>query len=353
MTEIWYTTRERVKRALDVAETARNDTQVDEAIAAATPVIEDLCHRVFYPWVGIRYFDHPPRQNTAPWRLWLNGNDLISATSVVSGGTTIDPGDYLLEPANSGPPYTTIEIDLSSSASWSSDDTSQRATVITGTWGYRLDSRPAGVLDVAVATTTETTIAVTDSAAAGVGDLLLIGSERLAVTGKSWVSTGLNLETTDLTDSAADVSVTMSGTTDAPVAGETIMIDSEVMLVVAVAGTSLTVRRGWDGSVLAAHTAGAGTLIYAPRILTVERGVLGTTAATHLIAAAISRHRPPPLVRGFAVALAMNTLLQEESGYARIAGSGDYAREYLGRGLESLSEQVYTSHGRKARGRAV
>lgn len=353
MTEIWYTTRERVKRALDVAETARNDTQVDEAIAAGTSVVESLCHRVFHPWTGVRYFDSPPRQTSRPWRLWLEGNDLISATSVVSGGTTIDPGDYLLEPANSGPPYTSIEIDLSSSAAWSSGDTSQRATVITGIWGYRLDTRPAGALDVAVATTTETTITVTNSAATGVGDLLLAGSERMAVTGKALVSTGLSLATTDLTDSAADVSVTMSGTADAPVAGETIMIDSEVMLVVAVAGTSLTVKRGWDGSVLATHTAGVGTLIYAPRILTVERGVLGSTAATHLVDATISRYQPPPLVRKFAVALAMDTLLQEDSGYARISGSGENAREYWGKALETLSEQVYTAHGRQVRNRAV
>ena len=61
--------------------------------------------------------------------------------------------------------------------------------------------------------------------------------------------------------------------------GEVILVDSERMLIVDIAGNYLTVKRAWDGSVLAIHSTGAD--IYTLRLLTVTRGALGTTAGTH------------------------------------------------------------------------
>ena len=352
MSEICYTTRERVKRALDSAETARNNREVAEAIAAATPEIESLCHRVFYPWTGTHYFDWPAEDPGRSWVLRLGEHDLISTTTITSGGVGIAPADYFLRP-DDGPPYTRVEIDLDSSSSWGAVGTHQRAISIVGEWGYTAQTAPAGTLDVAVVNTTATSIAVTDGAAIGVGDIITIDSERMIVTEKTMLATGLTLAAPDLTASAANTAITMSGIVDTPVIDEIIQIGAEWMLVVGVSGTALVVRRAWDGTVLAAHTAGVGTGISAPRTLTVERGILGSTAATHLIAAPIIRHRPPPLVRKLAVALSMDTLLQEGAGYARISGSGESAREYWGKALDTLRERVYDAHGRKLRHRAV
>jgi hypothetical protein len=133
--------------------------------------------------------------------------------------------------------------------------------------------------------------------------------------------------------------------------GETLLVDSERMLVVDVAGTTLTVKRAWDGTVLAAHTSGAD--LYAPRTVTVTRGALGSTAATHTISTALTRHVVPGPVRELSVAETVNLLLQRQSGYARTVGSGDNVRESSGRGLRSLRDQVWTSHGRKVRLGAV
>jgi hypothetical protein len=87
--------------------------------------------------------------------------------------------------------------------------------------------------------------------------------------------------------------------------------------------------------------------------LTVTRGQLGTTAATHSSSAAVARHVVPGLVQELAVAEALNTLLQKQSGYGRVIGSGDNEREASGRGLRQIREDAYTAFGRKPRKAAV
>ena len=117
MQQPWYATREQVKRALDSAETARNNAQVDRAIASASRSIDSQMHRRFYPWDGTRYFGFRPwNDGTSSWRMWLGENDLVSVSTLTAGGTTISASDYFLEPANSGPPYTSLEIDLESNS---------------------------------------------------------------------------------------------------------------------------------------------------------------------------------------------------------------------------------------------
>ena len=344
---MWYCTREAVKAALDSAETARNDGQVDRAIESGSRNIEALCHRRFYPQTATRYFSWPNDQHARPWRLWLDADEVISVTTLVAGGTTIAGADYFLEPVNSGPPYTSVEIDLSSSAAFSAGQTFQRAISIAGVFGYTADEDPAGATAEAL-DDSETGVDVTDSSLVGVGSIIRVESERMIVTGRSMLDTGQN--TSALTASTSSVSIT--GITAGTIAvGEVLAIDSERMLVVDVAGTTVTVKRAWDGTVLATHALNAD--IYALRTLTVERGALGTTAATHSTASDVYTHRPPALVRDLAIAEAINQLQQETSGYARVIGEGDAAREGIGRGLLDLRRDVATAHGRKARVRAV
>jgi hypothetical protein len=118
---------------------------------------------------------------------------------------------------------------------------------------------------------------------------------------------------------ASDVTIAVTTGTSYTV-GEILLLDSERMLIVDIAGNNLTVKRAWDGTVLAAHT---GSTIYAPRRLTVTRGAVGTTAATHSNGAAITRHVVPGLIKELCVAEALNTLLQETGGYSRVIGTGN------------------------------
>jgi hypothetical protein len=170
----------------------------------------------------------------------------------------------------------------------------------------------------------------------------------MLVTEKVMKDTGVNIDAADsLTASVADVSITASTTTGIPIVGETILIDSERLRVVDVAGLVITVQRASDGSVLASHAGSAD--IYAPRTLTVTRAALGTSAATHADTTAITRHEVPSLIAEFTTALALNTLLQRSSGYARESGSGDNAKEFTGRSISQIKNDAMTTYGRMAR----
>jgi hypothetical protein len=179
-----------------------------------------------------------------------------------------------------------------------------------------------------------------------------VDDERMIVTGRSMADTTQNVGGSGLTAQANSVTLTVSDGTAFAV-DEVLLIESERMVIADIAGNQLTVIRAWDGSVLAAHTAGVD--IYASRSLTVTRGALGTTAATHTGGATIQRWDPPALVRDFVIGEAMNRLLQEQAGYARISkastGSKSVSVETLS--LESLRTRTYNAHGRKARTRAV
>lgn len=342
---VWYATREDVKSALDFKQTARSDAQVDRAIESSSRSVEGCLKRRFYPTVGTRYKDWPNQQGTYGWRLWLDADEVVSLTALTAGGVAIAASDYFLEPANSGPPYNRLEIDLGSNASFGTGATHQRAIALAGVFDWPETPEPAGALAEAL-DGTETAVDVTDSAAIGVGHIIRADDERMIVTGKQMLTTG---QTGSLTSATNDVSLAVANGAAFAV-GETLLLDSERVLVVDIAGNTLTVKRAYDGSVLATHT---GATIYAPRTLVVQRGALGTTAATHLTAAPLVRHAVPGLVKDLCVAKAINQVLQEGAGYARVSGSGDNQKEYTGRGIAQIEKDARAVFERKLRQRAV
>lgn len=346
-----YCTVEDVKGALDVKASAYADKQILRAIESASRGIDGLMHRTFWPELATRYFDWPNRQYATPGTLWLEQHELISVTALSSGGTTISSSDYFLEPNGEGPPYDRLELDLSSSASFGGGSTSQRDITITGVFGYSADTEAAGALAEAL-DASETAVDVTDSSLIGTGDTILVGSEYMLVTGRAMLDTAVDIHASDsLTASTADVSLTCSTATGIPQVGETILVDSERMLVVDAAGTTLTVRRAHDGTVLAAHATAAS--LYAPRTLTVVRGALGTTAATHDTATAVLRHVVPGLIRDLAIGEAIVRYEQETAGYARTVGSGETERNASLAGLADLRRLARREYGRRARMRTV
>ncbi len=347
-----YTTREAVKRALDLKETARGDEQVDRAIESAARLIDKEAHRRFYPRDTTRYFDWPNWQYAAPWKLWFGQWDLVSATSVTSGGVVIPLASVIFRPSNKEPwePYTHLELDRSTTAAFAAGATPQNSIAIAGTWSYNAETAPAGLLAAAVASTTVTTVTVTDGSLLGVGDLAVIDGERMLVTGRAAVTTGQTNLTGATTASAADNAIGVTDGTQVHV-GEVLQIDSERLLIEDVTGNVVTVKRGWDGTVLATHA--GGTVLYSYRLLTVARGQLGTPAATHSNGATVVRHNPPPLIRDLCLAEALNQVLQETSGYSRTVGGGDTLMAASGAGLADKWDEAMTAHGRRARSRAI
>lgn len=356
ITEPVYATREMLKRALDIAETARNSNNIDRCLQSAARTVDGLCHRQFYPLTATKKFDWPNDQRAATWRLWLDDIELVSVTTLTSGGVSIPSGNFFLEPQRTGPPYNRLEINIGSLSSFGGGSTHQQAISITGLWGYSNSELSVGVSAEAL-DTSETGIDVPGavSAQVGVGSILRIDDERVIVSGRSLLDTGQNLGGTGLTNNKNDVQVTVADGTQFAI-DETVKIDAESMLVLDIAGNVLTVQRATEGIPIAAHTAGAD--IYAQRSLTVLRGALGTTAAAHLLGAEVYRWNPPSGIQQLCLAEAIHELMQEQTGWFRTMSAssifgGTAKRAATVEALIDLRDQVYRQYGRKARTRTI
>lgn len=349
-----YATREEVKRALDVQETARSNAQIDRAIEAARDDIEGLCHRRFYNVDATEYWDWPNFQRAYPWRIWFDGRELADTTSnipvVTSNGTAIPSSAIFWGPWNYSPPFTFMELDRSKSYVFGGGSTPQREVSIAGTFGYWARTAAAGTLAAAMSDTTSTAATVSNGAAVGVGDVLIAGTERMLVQEKVMADTSQTQQGSGVsTASAADNLLAVTDGTKYSLYEE-LQLGSEQMLVTSITGNSLTVKRAWNGTVLATHS---GASVYAARLLTVTRGDLGTTAATHSNAAALTISVVPALVKELAVAEAINHVLQETAGYARTGGTPGAAAPIPGGGLPDLRDRCQAQYGRKARQRVV
>ncbi len=382
VTRICYVSRQTAMRAVDFRDGIDQEQAADRAIQTASKNIDEQLHRRFYPQDGTAYFDWPNQggsgggQYAYPWRLWLDQFDCVVLTSLVTGGVTIPLNQVFLEPVNNPldgrPYYEYIELDRSSTAAFGGNAASpQHSIVLTGTWGYGADADPAGTLAANVGSS-DTTITVSDGSQAGIGDLLILGygrgsapfpaalgyagaiapytGERVLVTGVATAATGLTQSGSGCStalDSDQALSTTGSGSLNP---GEVVVLDQEQMLVEQIVAGVATVRRAWNGTTLATHSAAT---VYAQRLLTVTRAMYGTTATSYSSAAAVYKHRVPSLIRDLAVAEAVNQVLQEGSGYARTIGSGADAHPAPGADLASKWEEAMVAHGRKARVRAV
>jgi len=336
----WYATRGGVKNAVGIPGPDL-DSLIDSYIKAASQDIENLLGRRFIPETATKYFPWPTQASAGGYVLYLEDEDLIALTTLKAKAqdttpTTIVAADYFLEPVNSGPPYSRIEIDLSSSSAFESGDTSQRSISVLGRWGYCEDTEAAGALAEAD-DGSELALDVTDSSLIDVGNTILVGTEAMFVSGRSLLDTGTNTVGAALTASKAETTVPVVDGTKIN-AGETITIDSERMFVESISANNLAVQRAFDGSVLATHASPSD--IYAPRTLTVVRAVNGTTAAAHLIAAAIVKYAPPADVVEYCRAKAIAYHQQGRSGWTGVIGGSEGAVETKMFGLWSMGQEL-------------
>lgn len=342
-----YVTREALADALDVSPTGYDTAALDRSVMAGTGAVETLCRRVFWPEVASRVFDWPNAGITAPaYRLYLLGEHSELAdvpTSLTSGGVTIDVADTIPGPADLGAPFGWLDLDTGTSAAYSSGPTWQSSTVVRGVFaGCPVRTRTVGELDAALdASSTAVVLDPAAAAAVGCGDLLNVGTERMLVTGRTWVDT-----TIDVTLTASSADNVLTGITAGAVAvGERLLVGGERLRVVDVAGTSVTVARACDGSVLTAHTAAD---LYASRSLIVERAYGGTTAAAHADADGVAVQVYPPLVAELALAEALVNRAQVGGAYARPRGtstSGNASRAESGT-VEDVRARCEAAHRR-------
>lgn len=364
-----YCTREEVRRALDVQAAAYNDAVVDRNILAAADSVDELCQRVFYPQQDTRYVDWPNYQYAYPWRVWLDASELADVSvnvPVVNSGGTLIPNSQIFwgDPNYPSAPFTYFELNRDSSAAFGNGPTPQREISIQGTFGYWLRTYPAGSLAASMGLG-DTTATVTDAQTPGVGDVIQADNEWMIVTDSSYIDTTVSYSGLS-TASAADNIVTVANGS-LFFKDEILQADSEWLLVQSIQGNNLVVKRAWGGSLLVAHTGGT---LYARRLLTVLRGQLGTSSATHANNDGLSVFYAPGLVKQLAVAEAIVGITQEPGGYSgtMVGGSGSApslrstaavnfgttVRESMpGPGLPDLRDRVFTQYARKPRSRVI
>lgn len=351
-----YCSRDDVKNALDSQATSYNDAQIDRIISASTANVEGQMSRRFYPQIDVRSWDWPNEQMGRSWRLWLDQNELLSFTQVVTGGIAITPDQFFLEPQNYGPPYSHLEFDLNSNYAFGGGSTPQNDITIYGTFGYTNATSLAGTLTAAISTASQTTAALSDSSLVGVGDMLLLGTEYAQVSAKNYSDSGQAAVGTVAAQQSVNMVTVSNGT--AFNVGEQILLDAENMLIVGIAGNNLLVRRAWNGTTLASHTASE---IYVPRLATITRGLLGTIASTYTLGATVKRHAPPDLIRQLTIAESIYSLQQEQGAYMSIvqrardlgANNSRIATSSMFHPIDELRENALTRYGRKVRLRAV
>ena len=347
----WLAGRETVKRAGGIGG-AETHAVIDRLIEAASAQIERATRRYFLPRTETRTYRWPSVWPGRSSVLWLDG-DLLSVTVLQTKAqnaspTTIAAADYFVEPDNLGPPYSRIEIDLSSTAALESGDTPQRSISVAGSWGYSSSTRSAGAVASGLASdATATSFVCSDGSLVDVGDTLLIEGEQLFVSGRANAANGSQLLNGALTASKAGVAVTVDDGSQFR-AGEVVLVDSERMYVESISGNVLTVVRAYDSSVLAAH--GDDTPVHVYRTLTVERGVNGTTAATHANSTVVVKYEPPFDITSLCVAETLVAYHQEGSGWGRVVGTGDGGREFRSRDLAARREETLARYRRSRAG---
>lgn len=330
----WYCTREAVKGAGNI-NTTQFDARIDRLIEAASRALDRITRRFFIPRTQTRTYRWPNPLAGVADRLYLD-QDLLSVTTLLTKAqdttpTTIAASDFFLEPNIEGLPARSIEIDQSSDAAFESGDTPQRSISVAGSWGFGNETAAAGSVASGLASSSSATeVVVTDGGKIGVGDTLLIESEQVFVSGRAFAALdSIKLDealTADVTDVTATVEVSHG-----LVAGETIQVGSERMLIQSILTNDLTVIRAVDGSFLAAHSDDAPVQV--TRTLTIVRGVNGTTAATHANSTAITKYQPVADIVSLCVAQAISDFHQENAGWGRSVGQGEGAQEFGGRAL--------------------
>ena len=345
----WYATRESVKRAVR-SNGSENDEAIDRLIEAASRDVDNMTHRWFIPRTQTRLFKWPGTYGLGDI-LWMDA-DLISVTALKtkaqdSSPTTISSSDYFLEPVNNAPPYNRIEIDISSSASFESGDTSQRSISVEGSWGFSADTVSVGTvasgLDSDATVTTMVTSNGSLTSGVNVGDTLLIESEQVFVTEKTSAALASILLNGAITADKSE-NLTVDGGTHGINNGEIIQVDSEQMLVRSSTATVLTVERAYNGTTLAAHSNDVAVHIF--RTLTITRGVNGTTGATHADATAVTAYRAPGPIRELTMAMAIAAFTQEAAAYGRTVGAAGGTVDVTGPDLPALTQRISDQYAR-------
>ena len=160
------------------------DAAILDHLLAMSREVEGRLLRAFFPSTGMNAYRWPPFHVAYSWEVWTE-DDLLSVSSVevAAGGVGAVPvaiTNYYLEPQQWGPPYSRIEVDLSSQDIFQAGPTPQRSVQISGQWGYCAQTVAAGTL-AAPAGATDGTLTLSNGHGVEQGDVILIDQEAIYV----------------------------------------------------------------------------------------------------------------------------------------------------------------------------
>lgn len=243
---------------------------------------------------------------------------MTRVTSIVNSGVTLSNGDYLLLPDGKhwdNGPYTMVEVDPDASnlSAWDMDPD---GIEITG-WVAKYDATESlsATLGSAIATTSATSMRVSDGSAVSPGMLVLIGSEWIFVK-----ATGTPVSAVTTLSAALDAKDEIITVADGSLlhVGEIIRMGVEQARILDINTNTVALQRGWNKTAKTTHADASAVDVY--RNFTIERGVNGSTAATHVDASAMSRQLVPDDVKGLCRKIAMRMLKDASSGYSGRVG---------------------------------
>ncbi len=178
-----------------------DDDELFQLLLAVSASVDDYCNRHFYPLTTTRTFD-------GPGATLLTMPDLVSITSLKSDDdddatyeTTWATTDYQPLPLNAEPTqpwgvaYHVLRVlDRGTKSDF---DTGQARYEVAGVWGYRSFQEDSGSLTAgAIADATTTSVAVDSGGDFAIGQTILIESEQMLITdisgGTPTVRRGLN-----------------------------------------------------------------------------------------------------------------------------------------------------------------
>lgn len=247
---------------------------------------------------------------------------LLAINSIVNNGVTLTAADYILKPDNgfwTNGPYTQILVAPLATllATWYCQ---QNGVTIAGRWGKYERSGPTGatVQDTTEQSASQVTLKVSDGGKVSPGMVLLIGSEQEAVTGWGDPTTGVT--TLNGAVSVSDDVITLTNGALVNV-GEVLRVDFEQMKIKDKRTHQCSVIRSWNGTGKVAHLTGASVDVY--RTVSVERGMNGTTAATHANGLVISRYFAPDDIQYLTKEIATLIVNKAKSGYQGRTGNDE------------------------------
>lgn len=289
--------------------------QIMAAILSASRSIDNLCDRRVWPEINTkkRYRWNPAFESKSN-RLFMGDQFLWRLESVTSDGESIPTTDVVALPVNTGPPFTRLEL---TENVFSAADAEAVSVEIIGDWGASLDIEPVTTVASDAAVDADT-VHLTGTQAVSVGSVLVVGSEWLIVSDQQFTAT-----TSATVGALADkASVNTINVTDGSLfePGERAALGGEIIEIRRVVGNVLHVARAVDGSKIEAHP--DATTIWKPSFYTIQRGALGSEAASLTSGDPVNVWRPPATIRQLAIAETLQALQLNNRAWQKPAKGG-------------------------------